>query len=63
MPTQLGNKTRQLSSADPRKVDNTKRTGEYTALAVQQSGRSYSLKKGDASGSMVQSLYGGKKPA
>lgn len=48
----------------PMKQGHAKNGPEYHGSMVQQSGRSYKLSKGESpSGKMVQSLFGGKKPA
>jgi hypothetical protein len=63
MIKQIGGK-KQHSAPDPRKTENIRRGAEYRGHDVQQSGRSYALKKGsDPKASQMQSLYGGKKPA
>jgi hypothetical protein len=55
--------SKKMKGVDPRKTDNFKAGGEYQQHTVQQSGRKAPAKKGGApGGSMMQSLFGGKKP-
>jgi hypothetical protein len=57
--------SKQMSGVNPMKVDNSKKSGEYEALAVQQSGRPSTIpsKISSVKEYLIQSLFGGKNKA
>jgi hypothetical protein len=54
-----------MKPINPMKVDNSKKDGEYEALAVQQNGRPSTIPKKISSVKeyLIQSLFGGKNKA